>query len=161
MRTRLLHATAATVALALIAVFWTSTLVSELFLDQSSVLAVKHAIAWYGLGCLVLAMIATGASGFVLGRQRAGGWVEEKKKRMPLIGMNGVLVMMPAALFLHHKAAAGEWDGLFYAVQAVELLAGAAQLTWMSKSFYTGLRLTGRVRPARNSVAFQAEKTRT
>ncbi|MEF9343572.1 hypothetical protein V4889_20600 [Ralstonia solanacearum species complex bacterium KE101] len=44
-----LHAVAGTLAMLLIATFWTSTAVSELFLDAAAVATVKHCIALYGL----------------------------------------------------------------------------------------------------------------
>lgn len=140
------HAAAGTLALLLVAGFWTSTLVSELFLGSEAVVTVKQAIARYGLIALVVAMAATGGSGFALGKDRKGRLIEEKKKRMPFIGANGLLVMIPAALFLSMKATAGEFDALFYGVQAVELAVGAVQLTLLSRNFRAGLRLSGRLR---------------
>lgn len=130
----------------LIATFWTSTLVSELFLSTSAVRAVKHYIAMYGLGCLVVLMAMTGGSGFALGKGRKGRLIEEKKKRMPLIGANGLLIMIPSAIFLNIKAADGAFDTWFYAVQVLELAVGVVQLTLMGKNFRAGLRLAGRLR---------------
>lgn len=143
-----LHAAAGTLALLLVASFWTATLVSELFLDSTAVVAVKQAIASYGLAGLVIAMGATGGTGFALGKARQGRLIDEKKQRMPLIGANGLLVMIPAALFLAHKAGAGEFDRVFYAVQALELAVGAIQLTLLGRNFLAGLRLAGRLRTA-------------
>lgn len=130
----------------LIAIFWTSTVVSELFLDTTAVATVKHYIALYGLACLVILMTMTGGSGFSLGKDRKGLLLEEKKKRMPLIGANGALVMIPAALFLNHRAASGVFDMWFYIVQGLELAVGLLQLTMMGKNFRAGLRLAGRLR---------------
>lgn len=143
-----LHAAAGTLALLLVASFWTATLVSELFLDSTAVVAVKRAIASYGLAGLVIAMGATGGTGFALGKAHQGRLIDEKKQRMPLIGANGLLVMIPAALFLAHKAGAGEFDRVFYAVQALELAVGAIQLTLLGRNFLAGLRLAGRLRTA-------------
>lgn len=141
-----IHAIAATTAMLCIATFWTSTLVSELFMDQASVVAVKHAIAVYGLAVLVVAMAMTGASGFALSKARSGRLVDQKKNRMRYIGITGVLVMIPSALFLYSKAAAGEFDTLFYMVQLVEICAGLAQLSLMSSNFGGGLKLAGKLR---------------
>lgn len=140
------HAVTGTLALLLVASFWTSTLVSELFLDTQAIVAVKQTIARYGLVCLVITMAATGGSGLVLGRARKGRLAEEKKRRMPIIGANGLLVMIPAALFLSMKATAGQFDTLFYGVQAIELLVGLVQLALLGKNFKAGLRLSGRLR---------------
>ena len=139
----IIHASAGTLAMLTIAVFWTSTLVSEIFLDYASVAAVKHAIV-YGLFLLVPFMAATGGSGFALGKMRKGPLLDQKKKRMAIIGANGLLVMIPAAIFLNGKAAAGEFDAMFYSVQVVELVVGVVQLTLMGVNFRDGLRLAGK-----------------
>jgi hypothetical protein len=140
-----LHAAAGTLALVLVTCFWTATLVSELLLDSAAVVTVKKAIASYGIAGLVFAMAATGATGFSLGKDRQGRLIREKKRRMPLMAVNGLLVMIPAALFLAHKAGAGEFDLVFYAVQALELAVGAVQLTLLGRNFRAGLRLAGRL----------------
>lgn len=149
MKKTVIHATAGTLAMLLVTCFWTSTLVSELFFDDLTVTYVKQVIAKYGLVCLVLAMAATGGSGFALSKGRTGRLIEEKQKRMPFLGANGVLIMIPAAIYLSVKATAGQFDSLFYVVQAVELIVGLVQLTLLGKSFKTGLRLSGRLRPNR------------
>ncbi len=145
----IVHAIAGTTAMLIIVGFWTATLVSEIFLDYASVAAVKHAIV-YGLFLLVPFMAATGGSGFALGKSRKGYLLDQKKKRMAIVGANGLLVMIPAAIFLNGKAAAGEFDALFYAVQAVELIVGVVQLTLMSMNFRDGLKLAGKLRPRAN-----------
>jgi len=67
---------------------------------------------------------------------------------MPVIAANGLIVLVPAAWFLAGKSAAGEFDSTFYIVQAVELLAGAANLTMMGLNIRDGLRMTGKIRRA-------------
>lgn len=147
MNTSTLHAVSATLALLLIATFWTSTLVAELLLGADAIVAVKHAIARYGLIALLLTMAATGASGFALSRGRSGRLLDAKKRRMPLLGLNGLLLMIPAALWLDHKAGLGEFDTAFYAIQTVELLVGLLQLTLIGLNVRAGLQLSGRRRP--------------
>ena len=139
-----IHAAAATTAMLLIATFWVSTVATELFFDQTAIAAVKRAIAVYGLAILVPALALTGASGFALARARKGALAARKMKRMPFIALNGLLVLLPAALFLYYKSDAGEFDTLFHAVQVLELSAGLIQLVLMSLNFRDGLRLTGR-----------------
>jgi len=145
----IIHAIAGTTAMLIIAGFWTSTLISEVFLDYAAVAAVKHAIV-YGLFLLVPFMAATGGSGFALGKAHKGWLLDRKKKRMAIIGANGLLVMIPAAIFLDGKAAAGEFDALFYAVQGVELIVGVVQLTLMGMNFHDGIKLAGKLRPRAN-----------
>lgn len=64
---------------------------------------------------------------------------------MPLIGANGLLVLLPAAIYLQSKASAGAFDTGFYAVQVVELVAGAANLAMMGLNIRDGLKMTGRI----------------
>ena len=140
------HALAGTTAMLIIASFWTSTLVSELFMDHAAVADVKLGIV-YGLFLLVPCLAATGGSGFMLGKSRKERLLEQKKKRMLIIAANGLFVMIPSALFLNYKAAAGEFDVSFYAVQLAELAVGAVQLTLMGMNFRDGLRLVTGHRP--------------
>lgn len=144
----IIHAIAGATAMIIITSFWISTLVSEIFLGYAAVATVKQAIV-YGLFLLVPFMAATGGSGFALGKTRKGWLLDQKKRRMAIIGTNGLLVMIPAAIFLNGKAAAGEFDALFYAVQVVELIVGVVQLTLMSMNFRDGLKLAGK-RPRAN-----------
>lgn len=145
MRKSIIHATAGSLAMLTVVTFWTSTLVSELLMGQEAVKAVKHAIVYYGLIPLVILMAGTGGSGFFLAKRRTGRIIEEKKKRMPKIVAIGLLVMIPCALFLNAKAAAGDFNTMFYAVQLIELFVGLMQMILLGKSFRDGLRLTGRL----------------
>lgn len=147
MNRSMLHAVAGTTAMLMILAFWVSTFVSELWLDQGAIVAVKHTIAVYGVVAFVLAMAATGGTGFSLGKARSGRLLVGKQRRMPLIALNGLVIMIPSALYLNAKAAAGEFDPLFYAVQALELTVGLVQLALMGMNFRDGLRLAGRLRP--------------
>jgi hypothetical protein len=65
---------------------------------------------------------------------------------MPLIAANGLLVLIPSALFLASKASAGEFDTAFYAVQAIELAAGAANIMLLGLNMRDGLKMSGRLR---------------
>ena len=84
-----------------------------------------------------------------MGRKRKDALTKAKKTRMPVIALNGLLILVPAAWFLASKAAAGEFDNTFYAVQAIELVAGAANLTMMGLNIRDGLRMTGKIRRPR------------
>ena len=65
---------------------------------------------------------------------------------MPLIAANGLLVLVPCAIVLNRWAAAGAFDVMFYTVQALELLAGAVNLTLMGLNIRDGLTMSGRLR---------------
>lgn len=125
--------------------FWLSTLVSELFLSQEAIVLVKHSIL-QAMWIMIPAMAATGGSGFALSKERKGNLLGSKKKRMQFIAANGLLVLLPCAFYLHGKAAAGEMDTVFYALQIVELVAGATNFSLMAMNFRDGLKLSGRLR---------------
>ena len=63
---------------------------------------------------------------------------------MPFVAANGVVILIPAALFLAWKADGYAFDAAFYAAQVVELVAGAVNLALLGLNVRDGLRLTGR-----------------
>ncbi|WP_299847009.1 CDGSH iron-sulfur domain-containing protein [uncultured Roseovarius sp.] len=143
MKTRI-HAIAGGIGFLMILLFWTSTAISELFASHETIAAVKGLIL-KGMFILIPAMAIAGGSGTVMGKNRTDAKAVAKKKRMPLIAMNGLLILLPSAWFLAGKAAAGEFDTIFYTVQMVELVAGAANLTMMGLNIRDGLTMTGRI----------------
>ncbi len=146
---KIIHPVAGALAILTIATFWLSTALSELFASQAVVVAVKTAIPW-GFVLLIPALAAAGGSGFALAKGRRAGLIGAKLKRMPLIAANGVLVLIPSALFLASKARAAEFDAGFYAVQALELVAGATNIMLLGLNMRDGLKMKGRLhrRPA-------------
>lgn len=58
----------------------------------------------------------------------------------------GFLILIPAALFLASKARVSEFDTVFYAVQTLELAAGAANIALLGLNMRDGLRMKGRLR---------------
>ena len=147
--TKIAHRMAGGVALALILTFWLSTVFAEVFLDSQWVIAVKTAIP-YGFLLLIPALAATGGSGFRLAGGRRTGLIGTKAKRMKIAAANGTLVLVPAALFLAFRAQAGQFDGCFFAVQFLELLAGAVNITLLGLNMRDGFRLAGRHGGKRN-----------
>lgn len=139
-----LHPMAGTIALLTILVFWLSTIASELSGSRALITAVKLAIPW-GLLLLVPALALTGASGFRMAGASSDPRILKKKRRMPFIAGNGILILVPAALYLATLAAEGAFGTVFYTVQAIELVAGAVNLTLMSLNIRDGMRLTGRL----------------
>jgi len=143
--TKIVHPLAGALAILTIATFWLSTVFSELFGSQAVVTSVKTTIPW-GFLLLVPALAAAGGSGFALARERRGAaLIDSKMKRMRIIAANGIPILIPSALFLASKATAGEFDVTFYAVQALELIAGATNLALLSLNMRDGLKLTGRL----------------
>lgn len=139
--TKIIHPIAGAIAILTIALFWLSTVLSELFGSPAMVTTIKTAIPW-GFLALIPALAATGGSGFAMAKGQRTGLIGTKLRRMPLIAANGILILIPAALFLASKARTAEFDTAFYAVQTLELVAGAANLALLGLSMRDGLSLT-------------------
>lgn len=140
-----IHPVAGALAILTIATFWLSTAFSELLGSQSTIVAVKTTIPW-GFLLLIPAIAIAGGSGFSLAKGRRGGLIRSKIKRMPLVAANGLLILIPSALYLSFKANSASFDTAFYAVQALELLAGAANITVLGLNMRDGLKMKGRLR---------------
>jgi hypothetical protein len=146
---KIIHPIAGALAILTIATFWLSTALAELFASQAVVTAVKTAIPW-GFFVLIPALAAAGGSGFAMAKGRRTGLIGTKIKRMPIIAGNGILVLIPSALYLASKARAGEFDTAFYLVQTLEFVAGAVNITLLGLNMRDGLKMKGwlRRRPA-------------
>lgn len=138
------HAIAGILGFLTILTFWISTAWSELFGTQEMIATVKRNILW-GMLILVPAMAAVGGSGFRLMRKENDPLISAKKRRMMIIGPNGLFVLLPAAIYLNALASQGMFGTSFYAVQTIELIAGAGNLTLMGLNMRDGLRATGRL----------------
>ena len=137
------HPIAGVVGLVVILANWLSTVASELSGSASAVTAVKEAIPW-GFIVLVPALAVTGATGFRLAGSSTNPRVVGKKRRMPFLAGNGLLILIPAAFYLASLASRGDFGTNFYIVQAIELVAGAVNVTLMMLNVRDGFRLTGR-----------------
>jgi hypothetical protein len=145
---RTLHPIAGIIAFVTILCFWLSTIAVELGGDRATIAAVKLAILW-GLLLLVPSIAIAGASGFRLGGKSQHPGIVSKRKRMPLIAFNGLLVLVPCAIFLQQRSSAGLFDQTFTVVQALELAAGAINLALLGCNIRDGFKLTRRVVPAK------------
>lgn len=147
MKTRI-HATAGCVGFLIIGVFWASTISVELLASYETIALVKNRIL-DGMFILIPCLAIAGGSGISLGKGDKGALVLGKKKRMPFIALNGLLVLVPSAIFLATKANANDFDTMFYTVQAIELVAGAVNFTLLGLNIRDGIKLTGRLRKKR------------
>jgi len=139
---RYIHPVAGALAILTIATFWFSTAVSELFGAPATVTAVKTAIPW-GFFVLIPALAAAGGTGLSLSKGRRVGLIATKMKRMQLIASNGLLILIPSALFLAAKARAADFDSAFYLVQTLELAAGATNVALLGLNMRDGLKMEG------------------
>jgi hypothetical protein len=149
-----IHAIAGILALTLIATFFTSTVIVEIIGDETAISFTKSAIL-VALLVLVPSMAITGATGRLLAGKRGGPVIKRKKVRMAAIAAIGLLVLVPCAVTLRQLAVNGQFDSTFYLVQAIELIAGAANVTLMAMNVRDGRLLVGKIRrkPKRPAVA--------
>ena len=61
---------------------------------------------------------------------------------MKIVALNGMLVLLPSAVFLATKAGAQEFDTVFWIVQAAEIVAGATNITLISLNAKDGFALS-------------------
>ena len=69
---------------------------------------------------------------------------------MKWIAANGLLILVPSAVFLALRTGAGQFDTAFYAVQGLELVAGATNLTLLILNMRDG-RALGRRRSRKSA----------
>ena len=126
--------------------FFISSIIVELFASYQSITIVKNLIVTPGLFILIPAMALTGGTGFILSKTRKGQLVKSKKKRMPFIAANGILILIPSAIILNYMADSGIFGVRFYLIQILELLAGAINLTLMTMNMRDGFKMTGKLK---------------
>ena len=140
------HLVAGMLAPLCLVTFFVSTLLTELLGSQVAVAQLKALIVTPGLWIMIPAV---GSSRWQrhLPRQIAPGrLVDAKKKRMPFIAANGLLVLVPwRPSCWTDGPPPGRYDAPFYAVQLIELVAGAINLVLMGLNARDGLRLAGRL----------------
>ena len=138
-----IHGAAGILGFVVILVFRSSTVVSELAATPAAVATVKNGILWR-MALLVPVPAITGVSGLSMARGRRGGRIERKRRRVPVIALNGLLVLVPSAFFLTSRANAGVFDTAFQVVQGIELFAGAVDPYLMAENVRDGPAMSGR-----------------
>lgn len=139
-----LHPLAGAVALLTITIFFAATAAAEFAGDPAGILAVKTGILW-GMLVLVPAMATVGITGFRMGARSPHPRVAAKRRRMPVIALNGLLVLLPSAVLLRQLAASGDFGTTFMVLQSVEFVAGAINIALLALSMRDGLVLKGRI----------------
>jgi hypothetical protein len=132
------HLLAAVGALVLIVVFGVSAAVSEAGGDASEVRVVRLAIVW-ALPALVGCLVTAGLTGRKLAGRSRAAVVRRKQRRVQIVAAAGVLVLVPSAIIL---AVASPSGGGTVALEVVELVAGAVNLTLLGLNFRDGRALT-------------------
>ncbi|MGB1091096.1 MAG: hypothetical protein ACPGYX_03145 [Oceanobacter sp.] len=146
-----LHKVAAILATLMIATFLISSIVAELLSANLETIQQVKACILKGLFFLVPALIATGISGNRLHASFPTAAGARKLNRMKLIAANGLLILVPAAVFLNWKASHGELDISFWSVQVLELVAGLLNLSLMVMNARDGIAMKSRRCASRSS----------
>lgn len=138
-RLALVHKTAGFAALTLISSLFAASLLVEIFGTAAQIATVKQGIV-YALGVLIPLMAATGLSGRALARPH-GALLRAKQRRMRLMALNAVLILIPLAVTLNILAQRHDFSLTFALLQALELLAGALNVTLMIRNIRDGCAL--------------------
>jgi hypothetical protein len=136
-----IHKTAAVIAFLLIVLFFVSSFMVDISGDYVAIAQVKQTIL-YSVGLLVIAMMTTGITANKLYGAKVKGALAVKQKRMKIAAANGVVILIPAAIFLADWSAAGQFDSVYWTVQAIELIAGATNATLLGLNIRDGIRLS-------------------
>jgi hypothetical protein len=126
------HRSFAVISFLTILTFFVSTIIAELLLNLQSVVLVKSWIVFPGLFILIPAIAITAITGNILAKKsKKAALIATKKRRMPLIALNGIVILIPSAIYLNILASNAQFDVVFYGIQALELIAGATNLVLM------------------------------
>ncbi len=96
-----IHFIAAIVAALCVATFFISTIIVEIFGTPDSISMIKRLIVYPGLFILIPSMAIVGGTGFALSKNKQVRLIKNKQKRMLLIAANGILVLVPCAIYLN------------------------------------------------------------
>lgn len=135
-----IHKVAAILAFLLITSFLTSTIIADLLATPEKIAQVKNTILMF-IPILILAMIATGLSAKKLYPSAVTGKFKLKQTRLKVAAINGTLILLPAAIVLAKWSALGQFDGLYWTVQILEVIAGMTNLTMIGLNIRDGIRL--------------------
>lgn len=138
---RRLHPVAGGLALLSVAGLLATVAAVELSGSAEALIATRVRLPWV-LVVLVPAMAATALSGARVAGRRRDPRVAAKRRRARWAAANGLLVLVPAVLWLAWKAGRGELDAGFAAVQGLELVAGLVNLVLLGASARDGLSLS-------------------
>ncbi|MHC5306773.1 hypothetical protein [Bartonella sp. LJL80] len=135
------HKVGATMTLVILSCFWLATLIAEAYGDQTYITAVKVSIPW-GFFILIPAIMMTGITGFKMSGNTKNQVIKAKKRRMPIIAFNGILILIPFALILRNMALNENFHALFWILQAIELIFGALNIILVIANMRAGKALT-------------------
>ena len=135
MKLKLFHHTSSILVLLMIICFEISSLSSEFLGDYTLIANVKKAIL-YSLPLLMIFMIIAAVSAKKLALLYTNNpYAQIKVKRMKLMGMNGLVFLMPLAILLNYFAQNSIIDTTFYLLQCLEIICGLFNILFFVKIF--------------------------
>ncbi|WP_240008012.1 hypothetical protein [Pseudaquidulcibacter saccharophilus] len=137
------HKTAAIVAFLCLVSFWTLSLITEINADKAFFGFVRTYI-FYTMFVMIAAIIITAVTGFKIAKKMRGPIIENKKKRMPFIGLNGAIVLLPLAIILFmysNETILKGQEGMVDTLRLIELIFGAINIILISLNIKDGLKL--------------------
>jgi hypothetical protein len=140
-----IHAAAGIAAFLIVASFQAATVLAEILAVPALIATVKTGVV-LALFILIPMMATAGLTGRRLVGPSPKGPALRKLRRLALAALSGVFVLVPCALYLAWRARAGLFDTPFFAVQALELAAGFANLILIGLNIRDGFILSGRFR---------------
>jgi len=140
MKISIMHRNAGILALVMISIFFSSTVVVETLGTDNQIARVKTSIL-YAIPVLIGAMMIAGATGFRMADGNPKGLASKKFMRMKIAAALGIVVLAPAAYVLEGLATQGNYGNRFMLIQGLELIAGAVNLTLISLNARDGMRM--------------------
>ena len=134
-----LHGIAGLLAFCLIAIFFVSSLVSELYGDLSWIVVVKRTV-FYCMWAMLILVPSAALTGTKLAGKSRNPIVEGKRKRLRWIAPNGLLLLSLAS-YLYYKASLGEIDQRFMIAQLLEFAVGLTNISLLGLMIRDGFRL--------------------
>ncbi len=135
-----IHKISAFIAISCIILFFSATIITEIFGSYGNIATIKKLILFPGLFILIPFIIITGISGSLLTKAKKG-IVAKKKKRMLFIALNGIFILVPCAIILSYLASNMLFNKIFYTIQTFELLAAMANIILMSLNIKDGIKI--------------------
>ncbi|MDI2090895.1 hypothetical protein [Commensalibacter oyaizuii] len=136
-----IHRIAGITALIILLIFWFSTVTTELSGHLNFIKNVKILIP-YGFIFLIPALIIVSGTGSKMAGKINNPAIHHKKKRMPFIALNGLIILIPCALYLRYLAVHEHLDFTFFLIQIVELIAGGVNITLLMLNVLAGINLS-------------------
>ncbi|WP_440054281.1 hypothetical protein ACSLBF_15625 [Pseudoalteromonas sp. T1lg65] len=139
---KMIHKGAATVALITILCFISGTVYAEIIGNEPLIAEVKSWIVYPGLLLFLPCMLLTVGSGVTMAKGSDNQYVSAKAKRMPLIGVNGIFILLPSAIYLNYLAQAGNFGWSFIVIQSVEVIFGTINVVLILLNMRDGFRVS-------------------